>query len=202
MNYYTISIAFVVMLFNYSCTNSFDDTEKVTIQSLTGDQLAKCLPAQTNSLLKDSASIESEHIGTSGAKYHSYARQQYRSGAVIYFVEIIDYKNDEKTLKGLVHMFAMDSIIRNAEYESQPFPVSLPNSKAITTIYKNEPQAKLTIALNDRFMINAGVTGSTDVEGMKNIALSINFSLLDSLAKQPAPEKSDDKKVALLPTQK
>lgn len=171
-----------------------DSTQKKSFTSLSKEQLMIFLPSSNGLTKKGKPSGETAHYGTSGTAYYSFAKQEYTRGENNYYVEIIDYKDNPALLKGLLHMYGFDTLINNQEFATKQENLQIPGGKVISTIYKNDPQAKLTIAINERFLINAGVYGNKDVNPLIKLVSNMDFEQLYRLTQSPSPDKIEGKK--------
>jgi hypothetical protein len=156
------------------------DTLKKAFSSMTVEELKNYLPSVKDFEKKEAASGETAHIGKSRNKYFSYARQLYTKNNTEYYLEITDYKDDASTLDGLLHMYGFDTVINNNVQRTERENIQGENIKSLSTIYKNQPEAKLIVAVNHRFLISCGSIGDTSLAPLKKLAASIK---LDKLAK-------------------
>ncbi len=157
-----------------------DTTKKEVFTSLPSDILMTYLPSPKGFAIKGKPSGESAHRGKSGNIYFSYAKQHYVRGNNDYYIEIVDYKDKPDVLQGLLRMYGFDTAINNNEFSTSLEKIGVEKVRALTTTYKTEKTAKLTLAVNNRFIINGNVSGSTDIKALKKL---MNDIKLDELVK-------------------
>lgn len=124
--------------------------DTVVFASMKREELMRFLPVIKGFTKKGDPSGESAHVGSSGNKYYSYAKQEYKKGKADYYIEIVDYKDDSATFNGLVKMY-----------------------NSIKHTDTTEAQARLTIPVNNRFIITALVNGSRDKDELKKLVQAI-----------------------------
>jgi len=155
---------------------------EIAFTSMKKEELMTYLPAMNEFEKKGDPSGEDAHVGASGNKYYSYARQYYEKDKQSYSVEIIDYKDDTATLSGLQNMYGFNTdSIRTAEFISYVENIQIDKVRCVVTKYTNEPQGRLVAAVNNRFLVIVNATGSTDIKPLKELAENAGLAELSKL---------------------
>lgn len=140
------------------------------------EELKQYLPEVKGFIRPAKASGENSFRGkSSNALYYSYARQIYKKGNSELWVEIIDYNNDPKTYQGLLSMYGFSTTINNEQFSTRPVDLKMNLVKALETTYKTEQKIRLTLAVNDRFIITIQQSGSPDAQLLERVASAIRL---------------------------
>jgi hypothetical protein len=129
------------------------NNKQEVFNALKKEELIPFLPDAKGFIRNGEPTGESAHTGKSGNKYYSYARQEYTKGNVPYTVEIVDYKDDTATFRGLVNMYN-----------------SLPKDPV-------QGETKMTKTGKNRFIIN-GISSGNDKKSLAALLSAVPVNKL------------------------
>jgi len=141
-------------------------------------QLEQYLPAEVSGYTAEAPTGMSQK--TAGMSI-STAEREYRQGAETVKVSVIDYNGAHDLYQGAAAIFALGMEREDDEQIMGPANLDVKGVQGMSTFYKKDGRAEMSVAAGGRFLITLNATKQKDMELLKSVAKSMDLEKLAEL---------------------